>query len=120
MRIENNIIAFNYGCGIVCRDIESVGTLCRDVNAIGQNILWQNSGGDLGNGSVVYPIDWFEGVLVSDPRFCGASVDDFGVAQNSPAVVNGVVMGALPAFGCGPVTGIEPASWGKIKRSFGP
>ncbi|NNF08146.1 MAG: hypothetical protein HKN21_15385 [Candidatus Eisenbacteria bacterium] len=110
--VENNIIANNYDCGLICRDSNNM--------ELGTNLIWGNSEGNFGNGLAECPDEWLEVSVIEDPLFCNPQADVFSLATNSPAIVNGVVMGALPAFGCGPITGIEPTSWGKIKRSFGP
>jgi hypothetical protein len=106
LEVYGNLIAFNSGCGITCRD--NVQTV------LGPNLLWQNTVSDLGS---VCPPEWAEIQIIADPLFCGPGVDDYRVASDSPALTGEEVMGAFDKPGCGPVA-VHKITWGRIKTLY--
>ncbi len=113
--ISNNIVAGNtapLGGGIMAF-LPSAAALftCNDV--------WGNAGGDYA-GYVVDPTG-SAGNISADPLFCGASLGDYRLDENSPCAPDNSpgecgLIGALDV-GCG-VTAVEPATWGGIKGRY--
>ena len=108
--IEQNIIALSKGGG---------GIMCFSANppgSIRNNLAWQNVGGD-GTGSCS---TWWQtdGNIVADPVFCAAEMDDYFLAQNSPALLHPAgPLGAFPNPACGPVS-VQSTTWGRLKALF--
>jgi hypothetical protein len=107
--VEHNIIAYNQDCGIAC--INSHGA------RVGQNLLWENEGGDLGSSDRACPEEWASLMTIANPFFCDPDADDYTVAENSPAL-EPEVMGAFSEPGCGKVP-VHPTTWGRIKAKYG-
>jgi len=106
LEVSGNLVAFNSGCGIACRD--NVTTV------LGTNLLWQNNPGNLGPQC---PEGWLSQQIVADPLFCGETGDDYSVAEGSPALTGGETMGAFSQPGCGPVP-VRPTTWGRLKSRY--
>lgn len=110
--IRGNIIANNIGPGIIAVEYSNPYILCNDV--------WGNS--NYANGNYVgYITDQtgYNGNISTDPFFCNASVRDYSVAANSPALLaNCGAMGAITTPGCSNQTPIEQITWGAIKALY--
>jgi len=110
LTVQGNLIAFNEDCGIACKNgVETV---------LGHNLLWQNTGSDLGTGTGQCPEAWRDVVLIGDPEFCGPVNDNYTVAKDSPALTGAEVMGAFSAPGCGPGVAVRVTTWGGIKSMY--
>jgi predicted outer membrane repeat protein len=113
LRVEENIIVGNRQCGIACWWLGTTATM-------GRNLLWNNRGGDLGVGHGTRgdcPASWADSMIVADPLFCDPVNDDYHVAENSPAIQGGTVMGAYSEPGCGPkAPAVAGSPWGRVGR----
>jgi len=105
-----NIIVMNESCGLACWSAVDA--------TFGPNLLWSNELGDLGSGVRVCPEAWMDEAIVADPLFCNAESDDFRLATGTPAIHDGVLMGALPGEACDQQVTTHPTSWGTLKRRF--
>jgi parallel beta-helix repeat protein/predicted outer membrane repeat protein len=106
LQIVGNIIAFNEGCGLVCRDLKRMSPV------LGPNILWANSIQDLAANRGVCPSDWDMNLVFEDPQFCNPATDDYRVSSSSPAFGGEGVMGAFEVPGCGPAS-YRAVGWGE-------
>lgn len=93
LSVHSNIVAFNQGCGLLCR--------WQGRAAFGQNLFWANDQ-DIGDSPESCPHEWDVIQIFADPRFCISEQGDFRVAEGSPAVTLEGVMGAFPSTGCSP------------------
>ena len=107
--VTGNILVLNKQCGIAC--------WWNGTAIMGPNLVWFNEPSDLGIDLGECPITLGEQFIVGDPLFCGAAVDDYHVAADSPAIVGGEVLGAFSKPGCGPVP-VRLTTWGRIKSLF--
>lgn len=107
--IEQNIIANAVaGGGIYCYPGLPM--------TIQNNLGWDNTGGHGVGACVGWELT--DGNVVADPLFCNPAMDDFTVAQISPALTHPAgSIGAYPDPGCAPVL-VETSSWGRIKQLF--
>lgn len=105
--VERNLVAFNEGPGIMITP-GATGTILTCNDAYG------NVGGD-------YPRGAAGGNISEDPLFCGATTDDYTLAENSPCLpagnACGVQMGVRPS-GCEAQTPTVDVSWGTVKARF--
>ena len=92
--LTRNIIVGSVGGAIACGGEN-------DITHVMGNLFWLNS-----PVNVTY-VDHDVGCyfttpnITADPLFCNPASDDLHVAADSPAVIDGVAIGAFPAPGCG-------------------
>jgi parallel beta-helix repeat protein len=103
--VSNNIFSGNSGVGVSCYLAQPTS---------GTNVFWKNNSGNFG--SACQP-SLESNAIVADPLFCDPENGDFHLAANSPAIVNGVVMGNYLEPGCGPASA-EPLTWGRLKALY--
>jgi len=92
--VEDNIIAFNRGCGVGCAIVADA--------TMKSNLIWQNEGGDLGVDNRECPASWSENQIFADPLFCDPANDDYTLRSDSPALTGDRIYGAFPTPGCNP------------------
>ncbi len=107
MIVQDNIIADNQQCGIACWDRGTTATMRR-------NLVWHNSGGDLGSGYGTCPRAWADSMIVADPLFCDPASGDYHLAAGSPAIQGKEVMGAFSEVGCGLDPQAAAGSWRQL------
>ena len=107
--VTGNILVLNRDCGIAC--------WWNGTATVGPNLVWFNDPTDLGINLGQCPTIIGEQFIIADPLFCGAAVDDYHVADDSPAFVGGDVLGAFSGPGCGSVAS-RPATWGRMKARY--
>ncbi len=107
--VSGNILVLSKQCGIAC--------WWSGTATMGPNLVWSNDPSDLGINLGECPATLGEQFIVGDPLFCGAAVDDYHVASNSPAIVGGEVMGAFAEPGCEAVA-VRAATWGRLKSLY--
>jgi hypothetical protein len=110
LTIKDNIVAYNQGGGAACEHDQAA--------FFGPNLFWENDGGSLPEIRYQCPGAWGDSIIVADPLFCGPDIDNFTVAENSPALTGKEVMGVFPEPGCGPGTIVEKTTWGQIKARY--
>ena len=108
--IYANIIALNRSCGITC-----ASSFPDPQNTLGNNLLWMNIGGDIGQGKGACPSAWTGTQLIADPLFCGPELGNYTVSIESPALTGPIPFGVWVRPGCGPGVHTEPTTWGRIK-----
>jgi len=133
--IINNSIIANGGAGIQLSGLNSP-TISKNVIALNEyvgicvysgcnpyfscNDVWSNS--HFANGNYVgYITDQtgYNGNISGDPFFCNASVGDYSLAANSPALLASCgAMGAITTPGCSNQTPVEQVTWGAIKALY--
>jgi hypothetical protein len=105
--IDHNIVAFNQGCGMTCRQ----GPLPN----LQTNIVWMNDLADLDIPEC--DVSLLQNLLITDPKFCGLEEEIYSVSNTSPALHDGEVYGAVGMPGCQDVP-VVPTTWGAIKARF--
>lgn len=103
VRMTQNIIAFSSGSAIRCNEGSEVVSLSG-------NLFWMNTPVDVDtrDPGVVHS----DGTdLAGDPLFCDPATGNFAVQEGSPAVRNGVAIGAVPLPGCGMGAGFSELAW---------
>ncbi len=105
---SNNIVARNIECGVACWDSDAT---------VGVNLFWQNEGGDLGGGERQCPELWTATQIFADPLFCNPALEDYQVAQSSPAMGGTEVLGAFDTPGCEEVP-VRVTTWGRLKSMY--
>jgi hypothetical protein len=108
LKIIQNILAFNAGCGISCWD-NSTAT-------VEDNLVWENTG-DASPEFSGCPTEWMDLSIVGDPQFCGIEAGDYSVSASSPALAGANVIGAFETPGC-PGVLVLPTTWGAIKTRY--
>jgi len=108
--ISFNIIALNEDCGISCRSAIQ--------NTLGSNLFWANAGQDLGSGSEACPSEWSSNQIFADPLFCGASIGNYTVSKDSPALTGPVPLGVWTTPGCGTGVAVRSSTWGRLKALY--
>jgi hypothetical protein len=109
LHVTGNILVLNKQCGVACWWNGTAST--------GPNLVWFNDPTNLGINLGECPTALGEQFIVADPLFCGAAVDDYHLAADSPAIVGGEVLGAFSEPGCGAVD-VKPITWGRIKSLY--
>jgi len=110
LEFSMNIIATNSSCGVACWE---AGTA-----SFGPNLFWSNDPADGGAMGKECPGAWMENGIFADPLFCDPGADQFGLAENTPAIYDGVFLGAFPGSACGAKVPVLPLSWGLLKLTF--
>ena len=109
LRVADNIVAFNSGCGIVCRSFSA--------SIFSNNLVWGNEGGNVvtGGGECSYQIQ--EPFVLADPMFCALGSGSYAVAESSAALTGRRVIGAVSVPECTTVP-VKMTTWGSIKAMF--
>ncbi len=109
LTVSHNIFYQNIEDGIACWWGATV--------TLQANILWQDQGGELGEGDHTCPEDWALTQRFEDPQFCNPGTDDYHVAQSSPALAGPEVFGAFDTPGCTEVPR-KITTWGRLKSMY--
>jgi parallel beta-helix repeat protein len=110
LEFSMNIIALSSSCGIACWETGTAD--------FGPNLFWLNDPADGGTPPHECAGSWMEEGIFADPLFCDPANDQFGLAANTPAISQGVYLGAFPGVACGSMVPTRRVSWGSLKAAF--